>query len=74
MPFPRQICPARPEFHVTYTATQLRCRAQTPYGPHLWDKPVDPTIFENLNEQLDLAQKSVDQLLAVRGRAPSKIL
>jgi thimet oligopeptidase len=69
MPFPRQICPARPEFHVTYTATQLRCRAaQTPYGPHLWDKPVDPTIFEmRLNEQLDLAQKSVDQLLAVRG-------
>jgi thimet oligopeptidase len=42
--------------------------AQTPYGPHVWDKPVDPTIFEkHINEQLDLAQKSVDQLLAVRG-------
>ena len=42
--------------------------AQTPYGPHVWDKPVDPRIFEKrINEQLDLAQKSVAQLLAVQG-------
>ena len=38
------------------------------YGPHLWDKPLDPAIFEKrVNEQLDLAQKSVDQILAVKG-------
>ena len=34
----------------------------------MWDKPVDPAVFEKrINEQLDLAQKSVDQLLAVKG-------
>src|SRR5208283_2200348 len=38
------------------------------YGPHLWDKPLDPAIFEKrVNQQLDLAQKSVDQILAVKG-------
>jgi thimet oligopeptidase len=38
------------------------------YGPHVWDKPLDPSAFEKrVNEQLDLAQKSVDQLLAVKG-------
>jgi len=38
------------------------------YGPHVWDKPVDPATFEKrVNEQLTLAQKSVDQLLAVKG-------
>src|SRR5260370_12827747 len=37
------------------------------YGPHLWDKPLDPAVFEkNVNEQLDRAQKSIDQLLAVK--------
>jgi thimet oligopeptidase len=38
------------------------------YGPHLWDKPLDPAILEKrVNEQLDLAQKSIDQVLAVKG-------
>jgi thimet oligopeptidase len=42
--------------------------AQTPYGPHVWDKPVDPSIFDKrIDEQLNLAQKSIDQLLAVKG-------
>jgi thimet oligopeptidase len=37
------------------------------YGPHLWDKPLDPEVFEKrVNEQLDLAQKSINELLAVR--------
>ena len=40
----------------------------TPYGLHVWDKPVDPAVFEKrINQQLDLAQKSVDQLLAIKG-------
>ena len=38
------------------------------YGPHLWAPPVDPAIFEKrVNEQLEIAQKSVDQILAVTG-------
>ena len=38
------------------------------YGPHVWDKPVDPAVFEKrVNDQLDLTQKSIDQLLAVKG-------
>jgi thimet oligopeptidase len=37
-------------------------------GPHLWDKPLDPAILEKrVNEQLALAQKSIDELLAVQG-------
>ncbi|MGA9566788.1 MAG: M3 family metallopeptidase [Candidatus Korobacteraceae bacterium] len=50
-------------------AAMLHAEAQTtPYGPHVWDKPVDPAVFEKrINEQLDLAQKSVDQLLAAKG-------
>src|SRR5271167_1145257 len=50
-------------------AAMFHAEAQTtPYGPHVWDKPVDPAVFEKrVNEQLDLAQKSVDQLLAVKG-------
>src|ERR1700758_2038994 len=39
------------------------------YGPHLWDKPLDPEILEKrVNEQLGLAQKSLDLLLAVKGQ------
>ena len=47
----------------------LPMTAQTAkYGPHVWDKPVDPATFEKrVNEQIDLAKKSVDQLLAVKG-------
>jgi len=43
--------------------------AQTePYGPHLWDKPLDPNVFEQrVNDRLSRAQKSLDQLLAVKG-------
>ena len=38
------------------------------YGPHLWDKPLDPAIFEQrVNDHLALAQKSLDQLLAAKG-------
>jgi thimet oligopeptidase len=37
------------------------------YGPHLWDKPLDPATFEKrVNERLDGVQKSIDQLLAVK--------
>src|ERR1700682_2149620 len=37
-------------------------------GPHLWDRRLDPASFEKrVNEQLDRAQKSIDQLLAVKG-------
>ncbi len=42
--------------------------AQTPYGPHLWDAPLTPDIFQKrIDEQLALAQKSFDQMLAVTG-------
>jgi thimet oligopeptidase len=38
------------------------------FGPHLWDKPLDPAGFEKrVNEHLDRAQKAIDQLLAVQG-------
>ncbi len=51
-----------------FAATLQSSVAQAPYGPHLWDKPLDPATFEKrVNEQLDLAQKSVDQVLAVTG-------
>ena len=37
-------------------------------GPHLWDKPLDPAVLEKrVNEQLDLAQKSINEILAVKG-------
>ena len=50
----------------------LQLTAQTPYGPHVCNTPVDPSVFEKrINEQLDLAQKSVTQLLAVK--APRSI-
>src|SRR5271163_5374132 len=40
----------------------------TPYGPHLWDKPLDPDILEHrVDDRLARAQKSLDQLLAVKG-------
>jgi thimet oligopeptidase len=36
--------------------------------PHLWDRPLDPAILEKrVNEQLELAQKSINELLAVKG-------
>src|SRR5271165_754336 len=44
-------------------------RAQsTPYGPHLWDKPLDPAVLEQrVTDRLARAQKSLDDLLAVKG-------
>src|SRR5664279_3513620 len=40
----------------------------TKYGPHLWAPPVDPAIFEKrVNEQLEITQKAVAQILAVKG-------
>jgi thimet oligopeptidase len=50
------------------TSATFYLEAQTPYGPHVWANPVDPSAFEKrITEQLDLAQKSVHQLLAVEG-------
>ncbi len=38
------------------------------YGPHLWDKPLDPNIFEQrVNDHLNRVQKSLDQVLSVKG-------
>ncbi len=40
----------------------------TPAGPHFWDKPLDPAIFQQrVEDRLARAQKSIDQLLAVTG-------
>jgi thimet oligopeptidase len=40
----------------------------TPFGPHLWDKPLDPAILEQrVDDRLARAQKSLDALLAVKG-------
>jgi thimet oligopeptidase len=51
-----------------FAATLQSSVAQVSYGPHLWDKPLDPATFEKrVNEQLDLAQKSIDQVIAVSG-------
>ena len=54
---------------ILLASTLQSSSAQTAtYGPHLWDKPLDPAIFEKrVNEQLDLVQKSIDQVLAVKG-------
>src|SRR3984885_10052956 len=49
-------------FHVIFAQTGTA-------GPHLWDKPLDPAILEKrVNEQLDLAQKSINELLATKER------
>jgi len=54
-------------FAVALTAA-APAHAQTPYGPHLWDTPLTPDIFQKrIDEQLALAQKSFDQMLAVTG-------
>jgi thimet oligopeptidase len=38
------------------------------YGPHLWDAPLTPdTLQKRVDEQLALAQKALDQMLAVTG-------
>ncbi len=37
-------------------------------GPHVWDKPLNSATFEKrVDEQIDVAKKSVEQLLAVKG-------
>ena len=37
------------------------------FGPHTWDRPLDPaTLEKRINEQLDLTQKAVQQLIAVK--------
>jgi len=39
------------------------------FGPHIWDKPLDPATLERrVNDQVDLAKKNIDQLLAVKGQ------
>ena len=50
-------------------ATVKSSFAQTAsYGPHVWEKPLDPASFEKrINEQLDMAQASIDQLLSIKG-------
>ena len=47
----------------------LPLAAQTvAFGPHVWEKPSDPATFEKrITAQIDLAQKQIDQLLAVKG-------
>jgi thimet oligopeptidase len=54
---------------ILFAAAVQSSVAQTAtYGPHVWGKPVDPATFEKrVNEQLGMAQKSIDQLLAVKG-------
>jgi thimet oligopeptidase len=48
--------------------SQIACGQSATYGPHLWDKPLDPVVFEKrVNEQLDLAQKSIAEILTVKG-------
>src|SRR5271163_5279397 len=44
-------------------------RAQvSPYGPHLWEQPLDAKILEQrVDDRLARAQKAIDQLLAVQG-------
>jgi thimet oligopeptidase len=38
------------------------------YGPHLWDQPLDPKIFEQrVDNHLARAQQALEQLLAVQG-------
>jgi thimet oligopeptidase len=56
-------------FSLLFVAALPAASAQTtPYGPHLWEKPLDPAILEQrVNEHLARAQKSIDQLLAVKG-------
>ena len=37
------------------------------YGPHLWDKQLDPAVFEKrVDERLERSQKFIEQLLAVK--------
>jgi len=56
-------------FFLLFVAILPAAFAQTtPYGPHLWEKPLDPAILEQrVNGHLARAQKSIDQLLAVKG-------
>jgi Zn-dependent oligopeptidase len=44
-------------------------RAQTAkFGPHFWDKPIDPAAFEQrVTDRLARAQAAIDQMLAVTG-------
>jgi thimet oligopeptidase len=50
------------------TAWQSAVAQTTPFGPHLWDKPLDPAILEQrVDDRLARAQKSLDALLAVKG-------
>jgi thimet oligopeptidase len=47
---------------------QTALAQSTAYGPHSWDQPLDPAVFEKrISEQLDRAQKSIEQMLAVKG-------
>jgi len=49
-------------------AVQVTVAQNATYGPHVWDKPLDAATFEKrVNEQLELTQKSIDQVLAVKG-------
>ncbi len=56
-------------FSLLFVAALPAAFGQTaPYGPHLWEKPLDPAILEQrVNDHLAHAQKSIDQLLAVKG-------
>jgi Zn-dependent oligopeptidase len=50
------------------TSPQSASGQSAPFGPHLWDKPLSPASFEQrIDERLARAQKSLDQLLSVKG-------
>jgi thimet oligopeptidase len=69
MTFSARVCKNLLRFSVLCGAALPAAFAQTtPYGPHLWDQPLDPAILEErVNDHLARAQKSIDQLLAVQG-------
>lgn len=70
--FASQAAPPKAPKPPVRTTASTRAEAPTPapalYGPHLWDAPLTPDTLQNrVDEQLALAQKSLDQMLAVTG-------
>src|ERR1700734_2543223 len=60
--------PKTPKPPKPLASTHAEAPAPALYGPHLWDAPLTPdTLQKRVDEQLALAQKSLDQMLAVTG-------
>jgi thimet oligopeptidase len=60
--------PKTPKPPKPLASTHAEAPAPALYGPHLWDAPLTPdTLQKRVDEQLTLAQKSLDQMLAVTG-------